>query len=156
LSMRTQITARLGFVLTSALSLLAVSACQSDQPETPAPEASATAAPAIDSKRPEQPLNDEIPPAELAAVMTAHFKGLGHMERYDHRAAVAAFRDVHGRAPGWIPGAINLAIALLNDSGVQAEQAKKQGGQAAPNNFDEALDLLAGVLNRDPNNLHAH
>ncbi len=66
------------------------------------------------------------------------------------------FGEVHRRAPGWIPGAINLAIALLNDNGVKAEQAKKAGGDAAADNFDEALDLLAGVLKRDPHNPYAH
>ena len=45
---------------------------------------------------------------------------------------------------------------LLNDSGVKAEQAKKAGGEASVDNFDEALDLLAGVLARDPRNPYAH
>ena len=63
--------------------------------------------------------------------MAAHFEGLGYMEQYEYREAVEAFREVHDRAPGWIPGSINLAIALLNDSGVKAEEAKKAGGDAA-------------------------
>ncbi len=88
--------------------------------------------------------------------MAAHFKGLGLMEQYEYRKAAEAFREVHTRAPGWIPGSINLAIALLNDSGVQAEAAKKAGGGAALSNFDEALQLLAEVLERDPDNRHAH
>ena len=88
--------------------------------------------------------------------MAAHFKGLGLMEQYEYRKAAEAFREIHTRAPGWIPGSINLAIALLNDSGVQAEAAKKAGGGAALSNFDEALQLLADVLKRDPDNRHAH
>ena len=60
--------------------------------------------------------------------MAAHFEGLGFMEQYEYRKAVEAFREVHELAPGWIPGSINLAIALLNDSGVKAEEAKKAGG----------------------------
>ena len=63
---------------------------------------------------------------------------------------------MHQRAPGWIPGSINLAIALLNDTGVKVEAAKKAGADAASDNFDEALDLLAGVLERDPDNPYAH
>jgi tetratricopeptide (TPR) repeat protein len=101
---------------------------------------------------PAPPLKNEGPPADLAA----HFKGLGYMEQYEYRKAVEAFRDVHRRAPGWIPGTINLAIALLNDSGVEAEKAKKAGGESTLNNFDEALDLLAGVRDRDPGNPYAH
>jgi tetratricopeptide (TPR) repeat protein len=133
--------------------LLTISACRSDQPE---PAQSPTVPSPVVSKavepEPAPAPKDEGPPADLAA----HFKGLGYMEQYEYRKAVEAFRDVHTRAPGWIPGAINLAIALLNDSGVQAEKAKKSGGEPAPNNFGEALDLLAGVLDRDPNNPYAH
>ena len=88
--------------------------------------------------------------------MAAHYTGLGPMERYEYREAVEAFREVRKRAPGWIPGSINLAIALLNDSGVKAEEAKKAGVEPPPENFDESLDLLAGVLERDPANAHAH
>ena len=32
-------------------------------------------------------------------------------------------------APGWIPGSINLAIALLNDTGVKDEEAKKPAAE---------------------------
>ena len=105
---------------------------------------------------PPSPLKNEISPSELAAVMAAHYKGLGHMERYEYREAIEAFRDVRQRSPGWIPGMINLAIALLNDSGQKAEQAKKSGADTAPNNFDESLDLLATVLDREPDNPYAH
>ena len=144
---------RFGVILVSAMGLLAISACRSDQPEPaqfptgPSPAVSkpvgAESAPA---------LKNQGPPDDLAA----HFQGLGYMEQFEYRKAVEAFRDVHQRAPNWSPGAINLAIALLNDIGVQAEKAKKAGGAPAPNNFDEALDLLTAVLDRDPNNAYAH
>jgi tetratricopeptide (TPR) repeat protein len=78
------------------------------------------------------------------------------MERYEYRDAIAAFREIQQRAPGWIPGAINLAIALFNDSGVKAEEAKKSGSRAEGDNFDEAVALLYDVLKRDPDNPHAH
>ncbi len=70
--------------------------------------------------------------------------------------AAEAFRTVHRLAPGWIPGSINLAIALLNDTGVKEDEAKKAGGAGSIDNFDEALELLAAVLERDPNNPYAH
>ena len=59
--------------------------------------------------------------------MAAHFKGLGYMEQYEYARGRRAFREVHRRAPGWIPGAINLAIALLNDSGVKPNRPRKRG-----------------------------
>ena len=74
------------------------------------------------------PLKNEIPAGELEAVMAAHFKGLGHMERYEYRDAAEAFSEVRRRAPGWIPGAINLAIALLNDERSQGRAGQEGGG----------------------------
>jgi tetratricopeptide (TPR) repeat protein len=105
---------------------------------------------------------DTIPPEHLEAVLAAHRKGIGHMERYvEYPDAVKEFRKVHELAPGWAPGSINLAIALLNTSGEAAEKEKDKNGGGEPSeppvsNFDEALALLDGVLEREPNNLHAH
>lgn len=100
---------------------------------------------------------DEIPPEQFDQVVRAHLQGLGAMERYEYRKAADFFRDVHERAPGWIAGSINLAIALLNQTGQQAEATKTRGGGSPPtSNFDAALALLDEVLARDPNNLNAH
>ncbi len=143
--MRLRFIARWGLVAATAMGFLAVSACGTREPEPGAAQPKAAGS-----------LKDEIPSSELAAVMAAHYAGLGHMERYEYRDAIEAFRAVQKRAPGWIPGSINLAIALLNDSGVKAEEAKKKGIAAAPDNFGESLDLLAGVLKRDKDNAHAH
>jgi tetratricopeptide (TPR) repeat protein len=101
-------------------------------------------------------LKNEIPANQLDEVVRAHLQGLGFMERYEYRKAVNAFHEVHERAPGWLPGSINLAIALLNDTGTTAEEQKKKGGGSGQANFDEALALLSDVLTRDPGNLHAH
>jgi tetratricopeptide (TPR) repeat protein len=153
--MRPGLCARHGLAFLSAIGLLAFSACQTREPDPGPPPAG----PAADRPSPApsfEPLRDEIPPAELASVMAAHYKALGFMEQYKYGDAVESFRQVHRRAPGWIAGAINLAIALLNDSGVKAEQAKKAGGDTATDNFGEALDLLAEVLKRDPRNPYAH
>jgi hypothetical protein len=79
------------------------------------------------------------------------------MERYEYDQAAEAFARVHERAPGWIPGSINLALALLNQTGNEAEKSKGSGGSAPKKaRFDQALDLLGDVLARDPDNLHAH
>ena len=139
------------------------SACQFREPPASAPsgegrrlaEPGLLEGPGSEVRSVEAPRN-EIPAAELEGVMAALFQGLGLMEQYEYRKAAEAFREVRRRAPGWIPGSINLAIALLNDSGVQAEAAKKAGGGAELSNFDEALQLLAEVLQRDPDNRHAH
>src|ERR1700733_4137013 len=140
-------------LLVTAAGLLAISACRTDQskpeqsPAKPGPAVSQPVTP-----EPPPPPKSDSPPDDLAA----HFKGLGYMEQYEYRPAVEAFREVHRRAPGWIPGAINLAIALLNDSGVEAEKAKKAGEQTSADNFNLALELLADVLKRDPQNPYAH
>ena len=153
--MRTRVCARLGLVFIAAFGLV-VSACNQSQPDPIAPSPDTPVSQLSLAVAASEQLKDEIPPAELAAVMAAHYKGLGLMEQFDYRAAAEAFQEVHRRAPGWVPGAVNLAIALFNDSGVQSEQAKKSGGKPAPDNFDEALKLLAGVIERDPGNAHAH
>ena len=81
------------------------------------------------------------------------------MERYEYDKAVQAFRAVHELAPGWIAGSINLAIALLNQTGTEgaAAPAGSAGyGHGLPARFQEALALLDAVLARDPGNLSAH
>ncbi len=105
------------------------------------------------------PTRDEIPPDQLAAVMEAHYRGLGAMERYEYADAAQAFGDVHRRAPGWIAGSINLAVALLNQGGEEAEKAKQAGQEdlaGAPKlNIDNAGRLLDEVILRQPDNPHA-
>jgi tetratricopeptide (TPR) repeat protein len=152
---RPRLCACCAFGFITAIAFLAFTGCHTQEPEPAvAPQGQAAARPGLE--RPSEPLRNEIPPTELPVVMAAHFKGVGYMEQYEYGAAVKAFREVQARAPGWIPGSINLAIALLNDTGVKVEQAKKAGGDAALGNFDEALNLLASVLEREPENPHAH
>jgi tetratricopeptide (TPR) repeat protein len=141
----------------TATALVAASACKSE------PESGKTASPPAVASQPEKPaaatipLKNEIPAEALEPVMKAHFEGLGRMEQYEYAKAVEKFRKVHELAPGWIPGSINLAIALLNDTGVKVEAAKKAGGVDPPSdNFDDALTLLAEVLGREPENPYAH
>jgi tetratricopeptide (TPR) repeat protein len=141
---------------------LALAGCGGGAATSPAPRGTGAPAeaakPAEAGEAPSPPaLANAIPPEHFDAVLKAHQKGVGHMERYvEYPQAVAAFREVRKLAPGWIPGSINLAIALLNSSGVAAEEAKKGNGEPAPSNFDEALMLLDEVLRREPENLHAH
>ncbi len=103
---------------------------------------------------------DEIPPSQLDSVIDAHYRGLGAMERYEYARASEAFREVHEKAPGWITGSINLAIALLNQGGEAEVKAKSQGQSELAGeprkNIDDAVGLLEGVLARQPDNLWAH
>ena len=102
-----------------------IPACQSREPEPVVPPAGPGRRPGPAAPPLSPPLRDEIPAAELSAVMAAHFKGLGCMERYEYGDAVEAFREVRRLAPGWIPGSINLAIALLNDNGGQGRAGQE-------------------------------
>jgi tetratricopeptide (TPR) repeat protein len=132
--------------------------CQSGQePASPVPGPAQAAASAPD--RPSAStavLKDEIPASELDAVLAAHFQGAGYMEQYEYAKAARAFREVRRGAPGWIAGSINLAIALLNMTGEEVEKSKNAGGGQGLGNFDEAMLLLSQVLERDPQNRHAH
>lgn len=106
-----------------------------------------------------QPLRDEIPTDQLSAVIEAHFRGLGAMERYEYKAAAEAFRDVHRRAPGWIEGTVNLSIALLNLGGEGVENAKQAGeadaAEASDPNIVTARKLLDEVIKRQPDQPYA-
>jgi len=105
---------------------------------------------------PPAPLVDAIPPAVLDATLAANRRGKGLMERFEYKLAAQEFAEVRRLAPNWLPGSINRAIALLNDTGVQIALASQAGGPPPLSNFDEATELLDGVLVRDPQNLHAH
>ncbi len=151
---------RRGRLVVLAVLLCAASACQgrddepTEVPKSPPPGQGLPRVAEVPGAV--EPLKDEIPAAEVDAVSTAHFRGVGLLEQYEYRKATEAFREVQRRAPGWIPGSINLAIALLNDSGAQASSAESSGAGSDQNRFDEALDLLQAVLDRQPENRQAH
>jgi hypothetical protein len=112
--------------LLAGLIALAATACHKHDETAAAPK---TAGPAAEAPR------NESPAAELSAVMEAHFQGAGFMEQYEYGKAAKAFREVRRRAPGWVPGAISLSIALLNMTGEEVEASKKSGGGSALGNF---------------------
>ena len=141
--------------------LLSVPACHRDAPPAGGPRVSSEPAVAGAKDKARVPLvRDEIPSTTLDSALAAHFEGLGHMERYEYDKAVQAFRAVHELAPGWIAGSINLAIALLNQTGTEGAGAPAGRGSgtapAIPARFQEALALIDAVLARDSANLAAH
>ncbi|WP_422926936.1 FG-GAP-like repeat-containing protein [Singulisphaera sp. PoT] len=145
------------FILAVVMMILG---CQGEPPAEPekAPKAQAEGKIQVTPTAEAAPRRNEIPPPEMTAVVNAHLKGLGHMERYEYDKAIEAFREVNKRAPDWIPGTINLAIGLLNKTGNQNESAKqgRGGPSSGRSSHDEALHLLDEVLEREPENLHAH
>ncbi len=82
-------------------------------------------------------------PAEpSAAALTANNQGIGFLEQFNYRNAVAEFEKVAELAPEWVPGRINLAIALFNTD--------------EPANLQRAADVFARVLEKEPDNPYAH
>ncbi len=78
------------------------------------------------------------------SVYEANNHAIAVLEGYAYEEAIPPFEQVVHLAPDWLPGRINLGIALLNASSTRAELAPRC--QTA---FDE-------VLRRDPDNPHAH
>ncbi|VTS01691.1 FG-GAP-like repeat-containing protein [Tuwongella immobilis] len=84
-----------------------------------------------------------VPPTpDLTEVLVLNNRGIGLMEQFEYAAAAKAFRDVVARDPNWLPGRINLGIALLN----QAEEPT----------LNEAAEIFESVLKQDSTNRHAH
>jgi hypothetical protein len=66
------------------------------------------------------------------------------MDAMEFHDAQTAFAEVVRLAPDWLPGRINLGIALMNC------------GSVDPRDVPVAQEVFAEVLRRDPDNLHAH
>jgi hypothetical protein len=79
----------------------------------------------------------------MVAVLRANNVGVGHMERFEYPQAEDVFREVVRLAPNWLPGQINLGIALLNQ---HTDEAK----------LDQAFDLFQRVIQREPDSPYGH
>jgi hypothetical protein len=79
---------------------------------------------------------------DMKAVLEANNQGVGLTEQFKYAEAAAAFEKVVTLAPDWMPGRINLGIALLNTN-------------TAPN-IARARELFDGVLRQEPENPYAH
>ena len=76
------------------------------------------------------------------AILQLNNRGVGYMERFQYKEALDAFLQVYRQAPSWLPGHVNLGIALLNT--------------ADPNQVTRAVQIFEKILEQDPDNLHAH
>ncbi len=74
--------------------------------------------------------------------LRANNRGIGQMEQFEYAQAVQSFEEVVQRAPAWIPGRINLGIALLNT--------------ATKPNLERAVALFQEILRQEPDNPYAH
>jgi hypothetical protein len=83
-------------------------------------------------------------PVDWEAVHAQNNHAIAVMEGYHYADAIPEFEKVVKMAPDWLPGRINLGIALLNASG--SDTASIAPCKAT---FEE-------VLKRDPDNPHAH
>ena len=81
------------------------------------------------------------PAADMVAAMSVNNRGVGLMEMFDYEEAVKAFDEVGKLAPDWLPGKINLGIALLNTR--------------KPENMQRAVELYQNILKEEPQNPYA-
>lgn len=89
-------------------------------------------------------------PPDMVAVLQANNRGVGLMEKFQFVEAVAAFEQVADMAPEWLPGQINLGIALLNaSSDTGTAEAKTQL-------LARSRSIFERILKEDPSNLYAH
>lgn len=93
--------------------------------------------------------------ADMAAVLKTNNIGIGHMEHFEYGLASSAFEKVVEMAPDWIPGRINLAIALLNSQGKAETEAKNQGKTLEVQGIsdtDRSVEILQRILEEAKSN----
>src|SRR5438874_10435624 len=56
------------------------------------------------------------PPPDMVKVMEFNTRGVGYMEQFRYADAEAEFAKITDAAPDWLPGHINLAMALFNQN----------------------------------------
>jgi cytochrome c-type biogenesis protein CcmH/NrfG len=77
--------------------------------------------------------------SDMVGAMQANSRGIGYMEKFEYEKALEAFEEVTRLAPDWLPGRINLGIALLNTQ-----------------KLSEAIPLFEEILKEHPDDAHAH
>src|SRR5260370_29857994 len=82
------------------------------------------------------------PKHDPVAAAQANLRGIGLMEQFDYYDAAKAFEEAVKLDPDWLPGQINLGIALLNT--------------AEADNLEKSIQIFRRVLEKDPDSPHAH
>lgn len=80
-------------------------------------------------------------PDWLAATQ-ANNRGIGYMEQFDYTQAAEAFEEAVKLAPGWVPGQVNLGIALLN--------------REKEPYLSQAIDIFRQIIKSDDQNPFGH
>src|SRR5262249_4725605 len=84
-------------------------------------------------------------------------RGVGYMEKFDFGPAAAEFEKVVEKAPDWMPGHINLAIASYNKGGEdEAKKNKEVAGSKENEPIRRAISIFQHVLSKEPDNPYAH
>jgi Flp pilus assembly protein TadD len=95
-------------------------------------------------------------PPDMTAVLAANTRGVGLMDQYAYEKAVTAFEEVVKLAPDWLPGKINLGIALMNAGQDQPRGQQPAEQQKQHPNLQRAAKLFREVLKKEPQNPYAH
>jgi tetratricopeptide (TPR) repeat protein len=88
---------------------------------------------------------------DMARVLAANNRGIGHMEQFLFPEAVQDFEEVVRLAPAWVPGNINLGIAIMN-----LAKNPEANASTSQDTFRRARGLFEEVLRTEPNNPYAH
>ena len=80
---------------------------------------------------------------DMVRVVHANNQGIGYAEQFQWSQASAAFEEVVRLAPEWLPGRINLGIALLNNTDT-------------PGALEKSRALFEKILKQEPKNPYAH
>jgi hypothetical protein len=94
---------------------------------------------------------------DMVAVLQVNNRAVGLMEQFKYPEAVEAFEKVVEMAPDWLPGRINLGIALMNyDPSSSKAKRDAQAVTAGQQSRKRARKVFREVLAKDPDNPHAH
>src|SRR5262249_13652141 len=89
------------------------------------------------------------PKPDLVAIFQLNNRGVGHTEQFEYGKAVEAFEEVVKFAPDWLPGEINLGIALLNQAGAMRSNSSEEKA-AKEGTYARAIALFEGILAKAP------
>jgi tetratricopeptide (TPR) repeat protein len=93
----------------------------------------------------------ERPTADMVKALQVNSRGVGHMDQYRFKDAAEDFEEVRKLAPDWVPGKINMGIALIALG--NNPDSKGEGRKAMR---DRITGLFNDVLSAEPDNPYAN